>query len=251
MTSRCYNVTTCSDIPLGAEFGHEPLSSASALFHFVENTFSGTGTDFTQRTTLRCDVSAGAGTATVDARSMTFNNFTFIPPSEYATVGSQLLHLDPLAAVMRAGLEAYETAWKYKFSKAKMNQGDTGSNVKWEAELMWNGIVSMSTAVWVLAATPTDMPGIQTLTAIGIRRNGYGLCFLATSLGIWFIGMFTLSALLLRPAWASSLDAYAVARLLQQQPVLSATREAWLAELEDNPEMRQKFIMHDWRGTRS
>jgi len=250
MASWSYNATTCSNIPLNAEFGRDRLSNATALFHFVKNTFSGTDTDFTQRTTFRCDVSAGAGTATVDGRSMTFNNFTYIAPSEYATVGSQFLHLDPLSAVIQTGLDAYETAWDYKVSRAKMNIGMTGNDAKWEAELMWNGIVSMSTAVWLLAATPTDLPGIQTFTATGILRRDIGLVFLVLYLGIWFFGMVTLSARLLRPTWASSLDTYAVARLLQHQPVLSSTREAWFTELEENPEVRQNFEMHHWRSAR-
>ena len=66
-------------------------------------------------------------------------------------------------------------------------------------------------------------------------------------LAVWLVGISALSAVLLRSTWASSLDGYAIARLLQQQPVLSGTSDAWLQELEQNQYMLQDFTMHEWR----
>ena len=63
-------------------------------------------------------------------------------------------------------------------------------------------------------------------------------------LGIWFVGMIGATAALLRPTWTSTLDSYAVARMLQYQPVVSGTPGVWFADLEDNQDMLTQFKMH-------
>lgn len=219
-----------------------------------------TGKGYKYETIFRCNVTAGAVTASVDGRAMSFNNFTYHPPSEYATDDSeaQYPYLDPLAAVMQTDLNAaYSSARDYKKSRDEKNRNnaqpvDARNETRWETELIWDGVVAMSAGIWVWTSGSAEtLPGVQRLTVTGIRRdNGY-FCIFTVLLGIWFVGMFASSAVLMRPTWASSLDGYAVARLLQQQPVLVATPEAWLAELEENPDMLQEFAMHEWRDTGS
>jgi len=239
------DASACSDISLVTEFGRELRSNASSLFLMTMPV-----EDYTFETLVHCGISAAAGNASVDGRTMTFRDFTYIAPSESTKAGPQSRYLDPLAAVMQGDPNAYIAALEYKIFNDNMNRGNGRfNNSVWEAELMWEGVVAMSTAVWLSTIVPVDRHGIQKLTATGIRRdNGY-VCLLGALLCIWFVGMFASSAVMMRPTWASSLDGYAVARLLQQQPVLAVTPETWLAELEENEDMLQEFVMHKWRDS--
>ena len=98
--SSAYNTTVCSNIPLTAQFGREPWVKASALFQFLESD----GADVPFETFLRCNVTAGAGTAVVDGRTRSFRNFT------YMTVGPETAYLHPLAAMMQDGMDSYPKA---------------------------------------------------------------------------------------------------------------------------------------------
>jgi len=263
VTADLSSVAHCSNITLNTKFGREPWSNATTLFSFAEGTVTMSEEGHKDDIIFRCDVTAGVVTASVDGRAMSFNNFTYHAPSEYVIDEGQYEQLDPLAQVMQADLNAtYSSAFEYKLTRDHQNRNDAlyedlpYYETRLETELIWDGVVAMSAAIWMQTTSvglvrPDPLPGVQKFTATGIRRdNGY-FCVFAVLLGIWFVGMFASSAVLTRPTWASSLDGYAVARLLQQQPVLVATPEAWLAELEENPDMLQEFTMHEWRDTGS
>lgn len=197
---------------------------------------------------FRCNVTAGVGTASVDGRNMRFSNFSHTAQSEYRSRNQQNGSLDPLAAVMRSSF-----AWIYSSISSKMTRSYMEISVdqeepEWEMEIMWDSIIAMSVSIWVTSAASFTLSGVRSFPETGLQRNNTYVCALVALLGIWFVGVFGSSVVLLRSSWASSLDVYATARLLQQQPVLAGTQDAWLAELEDNEDMLQKFQMHDWRS---
>jgi len=238
-------ITTCTNTSVNSTLERQTHSTASVLFHIWQPQLP------KRDTILRCNATLELGDAAVDGRAMTFSNFTSITLSKDFSNWYQFAN--PLAAIIKGGYVSYEWAVAYRMSEARLNPGSTqnGVDLGWAAETMWSGVLAMSVAVWIQSAKPADLPGVQTLTATGLRRDDTYAFILAALLGIWFIGMFACSAALLRPTWASSLDGYAVARLLQQQPVLAGTSEAWLKELEENEDMLQEFTMHDWRESGS
>jgi len=234
-------VRSCSNITLDAEFGRDLQSPASVLFKTWKGHF-------------RCDITAGAGTAIVDGSSMTYRNFTYITTStntSSSSPGHQFY--DPIAALLQSEFKNFHSAWAFRAYWDSLNDGYIPHNQEMElgSAVLWDGLVAMTASVWAATARQSDHFGVQKLTVTGIRRhNGY-LYVLVAFLGIWFLGMIVSSMVLIRPAWASSLDGYAMARLLQQQPVLAGTREACLAELEENDDMLQDFRMPEWRELKS
>lgn len=238
------HMAVCSNISPNTGFGRDPRSNATSLFQIVT-----TLDDLTVESIVRCDVSAGAGNAFVNGRTMTFSNFTYIAPSEYI-VGPQSAYMDPLAAIMQGDLNAYMRALAYKRIRDDVKQGDGqfDADPAWESELLWDGVVAMSVAVWLSTGEPISRPGIRKLQATGIQRNDGYFCVLGALLIVWFVGMFALSLAPMSSTWTSSLDGYAIARVLRQQPILAGTSEGWLTELEENEDMLQRFTMHDWRN---
>ena len=179
---------------------------------------------------------------------MTFSNFTSIALSD--DFNNWYQYVNPLASVIQSNFAGYVDADMYKKSEDKLNpdtQSGSSEEAAREAELMWNSVLATTIPIWIESARPADVPGVQTLTVTGIRRDGTYLWGLSALLGIWFVGMLASSAALLRRTWTSSLDGYAAARLLRQQPVLAETSETWFAELEENEDMLQRFTVREWR----
>ena len=238
-SSGCYN------IPLDAEFGRKPHSNASVIFQSTLNL----PTKLTDTEIIvGCNVTVGVGVASVNGRTMTFSNFTYIA---FNLSGSGFL--DPLAYFLQAESHAFvesghSKSLRHGFTSHINELGESWTGI---AEVAWDGIVSGAMGVAQSTLRPVNRTGTIDLPTSGIRRDTPYFITLCMLLGVWFVGMFGLSAVLLRSTWASSLDGYAVAKLLQQQPVLTGTSEAWLTELEDSQDILQEFKMHKWRDSKS
>jgi len=189
---------------------------------------------------------AEPGTAVVDGHSMKFANFTFTPPPYSQSPSPTNVPLDPIAALMQDDLLSLQQSIVFKAISLNVVSHADGADVQL-AEPMWDGLVAMSAALFYQASRPVDNPGVQRLTTAGIRRDNDSFFAFIALLGVWFIGMFAISAALLRRTWANSLDGYASARMLQYRPDLVAKPNAQFANLEENKDMLAPFTMHHWR----
>ena len=193
---------------------------------------------------MRCNATTGVGAAYVNGRSMKFSGCNPSPlygdkePFEYVD------QVDPIAAITRTSLLVLKQS-----IFAKHYRYDTGTVLSLCSAAMWDGVLAMSLPLWILWDLPeTNTTGLQRLEASGIHRENSVVIVLAILLSVWFAGMLLATLALLRPTWSSTFDSYAIARMLQHQPVVSKADEVWFSELEDNEELRQQFEMRRWRA---
>lgn len=200
---------------------------------------------------IRCNASSSPGTALVNGLNMTFSQFgpTIMHwQVEDLTLFGWQTPLDPIAAIMVDDLMSLQQSAQFKLAGVIARGGNESSFRPTVVAAMWDGVVAMSAAIWLNATTQAEHRGIQRVTAIGLWRDNVFFYIMSVLLLIWFVGMFAATVALLRPTWTSTLDGYAVARILQYQPVVKGTPEVWFADLEKNPDMLEEFNMHRWRS---
>ena len=202
----------------------------------------------TPETILRCSATSGLGTATVDGRSMTYSQFTYSSPGYNLSQVSSETPLDPIAALMWSDLLPFQQSCYNRYNSAD-NLDITAIDANIQAAAMWDGVVTMASELWLLwAYNPVQRSGIQSLETVGIRRNDKIFLVLIGFLTIWFAGLVVETVALLRPTWSSTFDSYAIARMLQHQPVVSGTDKVWYSSLEDIKQLQQQFEMGQWRS---
>ena len=198
---------------------------------------------------MRCNANSIAGTAFVDGYNMTFGQFIY-SELDYETVNLAGNPLDPIALLAESNLLAFQVSARFKILATK-DMDRALSRVQAMEAAMWDGILAMSFELYRRSSRSAEKQGIQRLEATGIRRDTAVFPAFITLLSIWFTGMIAATVVLLRPAWTSTLDGYAVACMLQHQPVVSKTVKSWFSELEDNEDLQQRFKMRSWKSTES
>lgn len=218
---------------LSTEVLKQAVPTATAFFQFR----SSTG-DFM----AFCHAAAAPGIASVDGRNMTFSSFDYTPPQ--FTNPPQEVPVHPLAAVMQTDWLSLERSVSLKLDRIIKKPVDyNGTLERIIPEALWEGVLAMTAAIWLESEGPGKVvPGILRIPTTGMQRNHTAFCALIALLGVWFVGMFGATAILLRPTWASSLDGYAAARMLLQKEDLVVKPEAWFAELEENTDMLEPFV---------
>jgi len=196
---------------------------------------------------VRCNATAGPGTAYVDGANMTFSQFVYAPPNyDGTTLSRSSIPLDPVAAITLSDMLPFQESVSFKRTNTKINDNDV-SREEAMAAAMWDGILAMSAELWLQSSRRIDQSGVQRLVATGIHRDEEAFLALIALLGLWIVGIVGATAVLLRSTWASTLDGYAVAKMLRYQPLPSGT--PWFADLEDNKDMLKAFEMHEWRSS--
>jgi len=235
------NASSCSNISPNQSFGRKLQSSALFRLWSVDGR--------TPETFLRCQATSGLGTAFVNGRNMSFSHFTYSSPYYNESALSELrVPLDPITVVMQSDLLFFQQSYVSKVRS--IDSLDVGYNpADILAAAMWDGILAMATELWVVwRYDAVQLSGIQRIDAIGIRRNEKACLALTALLGIWFAGMLVATFGLLRPTWSGTFDSYAVARMLQHQPVASKTGEVWNSRLEENEDLQQPFKIRPRRS---
>jgi len=196
---------------------------------------------------LRCSAASGFGTALANGHNMTFSQFTYLSLYKDTDSLSNYSPLDPIAVITQTNMFAYQHSIFVKLFSANISAytDDTSEH----AAAMWDGVLAMTLPLWSLwGLSEHNRSGIQRLEASGIHRDNSALSALVVLLGIWFAGILLATLALLRPTWSSTFDSYAIARMLQHQPVVLKTEKVWFSGLEENEESQQQFEIHQWRS---
>jgi len=233
------NSSHCSNVGPDTRFGS--TSDSTVLFRmWNENTPLADD----QVVLLRCKATFEPGTAFVDGLNMEFSQFARTAANyEETGLPKSRIPLDPVAAITQSDLSAFQAS-VYANDNADFPPDEMAYRLGLIEMAMWGGIMAMSTVPWLQASWIVERPGVQKLETTGIYHDRAFFCTLIVLLGIWFAGMIGATAALLRPTWTSTLDGYAVARMLQYQPVVSGTPDVWFGDLEDNQDMLMQFKMH-------
>jgi len=196
---------------------------------------------------VRCSASAAPGIGYVGP-NMTFGHFSYTAPS-FDQIPSSDVHVmvDPIAAILQSDILVLQESLSRNYARL-IATGTVPSVEQLVATTMWNGVMYMSAAIWLLALRPVERIRQQSINSTGIWRDMPAFYALMVLLGIWFIGMIAATAVLLRPTWTGTLDGYAVARMLQSHPIISGTQQVWFSDLEQNPKMLDQFTMHEWQS---
>lgn len=195
---------------------------------------------------LHCSAVAGVGSVIVDGRNMTYRQFNlatvqFDEPEE--------MPRDPIIATILGDWVAFEDSQTFKYNRRVVTSNKAADMAAVSAAAMWDGIMAMSAILWYYSPSdPVQLPGIRRSLTTGVRRDSSWCYVLFALLGFWFVGIFVASAVLLRRTWMSSFDSYAAAQLLQHRPNFVSEPEALFANLDDNEDMLEPFVMHQWRS---
>lgn len=248
--------SSCSNIELGTPFGQIPALPAQRQPH-KDLMWRGTHHEAVFQIqsskgnfTARCDASAAPGIASVDGRHMTFKHFTYTSPNFSEPISREMTPIHPLAAIMHTDGLSLQHSVNLKLDRVFRTLTPVNELEYIVAESLWEGILAMSAATWIETALPAEAPAISRTEATGIRRDTASFCALIALLGIWFVGMISVTVVLLRPAWTASLDGYAAARILRHQTAIIQNPEAWLLELDENSDLLASFTPEQCRCSR-
>jgi len=242
------SVSGCSDIDLSMPFRQSTVSTTgpgrspkwagaplAATFQFRSN--NGNFSAY-------CDVAAAPGIASVDSSRMSFKHFASVDPDYHS---ESIFPVHPLGAIQQTDWIAFQQSINLKLDRILNSSTPEGDLEDIIGLALWEGVLSMSAAIWIKTALPAEVTGTQRYAKAGIQRDNVSFRVLIALLGIWFVGMVTATAVLLRPAWTGSMDGYAAARMLQHQPNLVLRPESLFADLEENSDMLKPFVPNHMR----
>ena len=237
------NSSSCSNTGPTTVFGGG--SQSTVLFRLWRE-FAGDAPDL--EFLVSCNATTRPGIASVDGMKMRFNSINYTTPSFSESTSPQTgILLDPIAAVVQSDLIPLQAAVYFNDDNG-IPHDDRVFGQLWMGKAMWDGILAMSAEIWLLASQNVEQRGIQRVEATGMHRDKTAFSALIELLSVWVVEMFAATVALLRPSWTSTLDGYAIARMIQYQPVIARTQEVWFADLEDNHDILEKLQMHQWRS---
>lgn len=178
---------------------------------------------------IRCEAKVSTGRASLVGSSLSFTNFkeTLLYNSSAAQAGEP-----PLQPLFAALYDLIPSSDFEESSSAITILGYTEKNrnggllyvqpsLDQLADAMWRGAAHMTAALTLLSrASDTTYPAVSHTPVSGRTRDRVFVQIVVILLGVWALGLIFVTARMFRTTFGDSLNSYAAARLLVDQPEL-------------------------------